>query len=686
MSRKGLKNRTANGPRREKSQKPRPGKHPQGAPRNILEGIISISSKGVGYVRTDPKDEDIEIESRFLNTALHGDRVKVLLFPKKSRPPARLPGRSSQSGGARAGGRITGEVTEILVRAKPGFAGTLEAEGEEYFLVPQDTRMYADILIPREKLGGGKVGDKVFAVITRWSDPRKSPEGEVTEVLGQPNENNAEMRAIALERGFSARFPEAVEREAAALKTKGLTEAGLSSRRDFRATTTFTIDPEDAKDFDDAISFKFLPRGLYEIGVHIADVSHFVTPGSELDKEAAKRGTSVYLVDRTIPMLPETLSNDLCSLNPNEDKLTMSAVFVLDENARVHSEWFGKTVINSNKRFTYESAQEILDKKDGPYFKELDILNRLAKKLLKARQEKGAISMEQEEVKFVLDEKGVPLRVYKKVRGDTHRLIEEFMLLCNKHVAKFVIDREKRMNKEHVFVYRVHDVPDREKISDLVYFLQSVGYELKLEDGQINPKELNRLLTSLEGKTEKDMIQTAVVRSMAKAVYSTDNIGHYGLAFDYYAHFTSPIRRYPDVLAHRLLQNYLRGREVSQKEFRDYDTLCNYSSQREREAADAERASVKYKQVEYMSKRVGMVFDGIISGVTEWGLYVEEKETKCEGLVSVRALSDDFYRFDEKHYRLVGERARKKYTLGDKVRFKVLKADLTRRTLDYGFV
>lgn len=642
--------------------------HVKHAPLVAVEGVISINSKGVGYVRVPEQEEDIEIQSGFLNTALHGDRVKALPHPRRHER------------------QLSGEILEVLVRAKPGFAGVIEIENGVYFLVPQDTRMYTDILIPKEKLNGAKEGDKVFGVIRSWTDPKKSPEGEIMEVLGKPSENNAEMRAIALERGFSSHFPDMVEEEASKLKARGIQPEDLKERRDFRNITTFTIDPEDAKDFDDAISFEKMPDDNYEIGVHIADVSNYVRPGSSLDQEAIKRGTSVYLVDRTIPMLPEEISNDLCSLNPNEDKLSMSAVFVMNDKAEVLKEWFGKTVINSDKRFTYENAQSTLDNKTGDYFEELSTLNTLAKKLTQKRFDEGAISMEQEEVKFVLDDKGVPIKVYKKTRGDTHKLVEEFMLLANRNVAKYVSDRATKNGKENVFVYRVHGTPNQEKVANLAFFLKSVGYELKLHDGDIAPNELNKLLTSLEGKTEKDMIQTAVVRSMAKAVYSTENIGHYGLAFEYYTHFTSPIRRYPDVMVHRLLENYLHNKEVGEKEWHVYDTLCNYSSQREKEASDAERASIKYKQVEYMSSRVGQTFDGVISGVTEWGLYVEEKETKCEGMVKLRDIGDDFYNFDEKHYRVVGERTKRAITLGDKIRFTVVSADMVRKTLDYKFV
>ncbi len=635
----------------------------------VLEGIMLITRKGFGFVRIEGRErgDDVRIEAGYLNTALNNDRVKIALHSKKPNE------------------QETGEVLKVLVRAKPGFSGTLEENGV-LFVSPQDPKMYADIVIPKEKLTGAKKGDKVFAVITNWTDHKKNPEGEIVEILGLPGENNAEMHAIALERGFASGFPAEVEEEALRLKQTPITEEEIALRRDIREIATFTIDPEDAKDFDDAISFKKIEGDRYEIGVHIADVSHYVRSGTALDKEAIKRGTSVYLVDRTIPMLPEILSNDLCSLNPNEDKLTFSAIFEMTSDGEVLKRWFGRTIINSDKRFSYEEAQKVLDAKEGIFYEELATLNGLAKKLLAKRFSRGAMSLDQEEVKFILDDSGVPLRVYKKVRGDTHKLIEEFMLLANREVAEFVSQRERETKRDHIFVYRIHDEPNTEKVANLAYFLKTVGYELKLEDGKINPKELNKMLVSLEGKAEKDLIQTAVVRSMAKAVYATKNIGHYGLAFDTYTHFTSPIRRYPDILSHRLIFEYLAGREIKKEMWHEYDVLCTYSSQREKEAADAERASIKYKQVEYMSSRVGQTFNGVISGVMEWGIFVQESETKCEGMVSVRTLDDDYYTFDEKHYRLVGERTKKKYTLGDRVRFKVMSADREKQTLDYALV
>ena len=551
---------------------------------NKLTGIISISSKGTGYVAVGAdknKGQDPEVDFKHLNTALHGDMVEIVLHPKGK-------------------GRQTAEVSRIINRVKDSFVGILELENNIFFFKPDDTKMYTDIIVPESALNGANAGDKVFVKIVSWKDPRKAPEGKVEKVLGRPGDNNVEMESIALEKGFGAKLPTQVEEEAIKIKALGIEESDYAGRRDFRGTLTFTIDPDTAKDFDDAISFCELPslnkegagsgkkhhpaygtppsKGgeLYEIGIHIADVSHYVKIGSGIDVEARERGTSVYLVDRTIPMLPEILSNDLCSLMPDQDRLTMSAVFVIDKNAQVKSEWFGKTVIHSRKRLTYEGAENSIKKANAPFHKELVVLNNLAKKLTKERFAQGAISLDQEEVQFVLDSDGTPLKVIKKERGDSNRLIEEFMLLANKKVAEVISPKNIKgvksgMKSEGVSIYRVHDLPSKEKMADLAFFLRGLGYKITLRDGLIPSHEINKLLEGLEGKDEKDTVHRAVIRSMAKAIYSTKNIGHYGLAFSYYTHFTSPIRRYPDIIVHRLLDDYLKGKKISQEKFHLYE-------------------------------------------------------------------------------------------------------------------
>lgn len=635
-------------------------------PDRYIEGIITISHKGFGSVRVKGQDDPIEIDHSFLNTACHGDTVKILLHPKRS------------------GEAQTGEVYQILRRSKKGYSGVLEKENDTYFLIPSDLRMYADIIIPENKLGGAKIGQKIFVTITDWTDHKKAPIGSVEKVLGMPMEHNAEMEAIALEKGFSADFPTLVEKEAIEIAKRGIQESDLKNRKDMRDVTTFTIDPIDAKDFDDAISFCKLPDGHFEIGIHIADVSHYVKLKTPLDIEAQSRGTSVYLVDRTIPMLPEELSNGLCSLNEGVDRLTFSAVFELDMNGKIYHEWFGETVIHSDKRFTYENAQEILDNKKGTFYQELSTLNSIAKKLNKKRFDEGAIMLEQDEVKFRLDPKGVPISVYTKARGDTNKLVEEFMLLANRRVAEYMSKDKKGI--KGIFLYRIHDLPNKEKMGDLASFLKRLGYHLKLKDGIIPSEEINTLIGKLEHNPLRDTVHTAIIRTMAKAIYSTKNIGHYGLGFKFYTHFTSPIRRYPDIIVHRLLKDFLENKIIPKEKWYEYEHMSEEASSQEKEAAEAERASIKYKQVEYMSKRVGQTYSGIITGVTEWGLYVEENDTKCEGMIRMRDLKNDYYIFDKKYMSIRGQKTKRKYTLGDKVKFKVRGADMNRKTIDYELI
>ena len=627
------------------------------------QGVISINSKGVGYIRHIDFEDSVVVEHSKLNTALHGDIVSFELYAQKK------------------GKEKTGKVSEVLTRSKKGFAGVLDEQNGMYFVVPQDKKMYTDIIIPKEKLAGAAKGQKVFAILSDWKDSKKSPFGYIDEVLGIPGVNDVEMRSIALEKGFGKGFTDEVEAAAKHLYDEGIGEEQIKDRRDFRNVFTCTIDPYDAKDFDDALSFKKISNGNYEVGVHIADVSHYLEEDGYIDAEAKVRQTSVYLVDRVIPMLPEVLSNDLCSLVEGKMRLTYGAVFEVTKDAEVVSTWIGRTVINSDRRFTYEDAQERIESKQGEFQEEINTLNDIAEKFQAKRFANGAISLDTEEVKFKLDENGAPIGVYVKDRKEAHKMIEEWMLLANRTVAKYVADiSEKNPN---VFVYRIHALPSEEKMLDLSIFLQNLGYDIKLKDGQLSPKDINNLIKSLEGHPEKDIVQTHITRSMQKAVYSTKNIGHYGLAFKHYTHFTSPIRRYPDVLVHRLLSIYLSGKTVSKDKWHIYETLCGYASTREKEAADAERGSIKYKQVEYMSSKIGEVFDGTVSGLADWGVFVEDSVSKSEGLIRLRDLGDDFYTFDEKRYLITGEKYGQKFELGQKLRIKVVKTDLEAKTIDY---
>ena len=627
-------------------------------------GVIRISQKGIGFMKSDTK-EGIEIPQNLLGVALHGDTVRVAINSK------------------RKGGPEIGEVLEIVKRAKKGFSGKIIKEDGEYFLIASDPRMPFNILITEKDRNGAEVGDKVFVRLKKWTSRKQAPTGTVDRVLGRHGEHNAEMEGIILEKGFESSFPEKVEQEARYIKDKNY-EDEISKRRDLRSVPTFTIDPFDAKDFDDALSFVKLPNGNFEVGVHIADVAFFVRPGTALDKEALERATSVYLVDRTIPMLPEVLSNDLCSLNPNEDKFAFSAIFELDEKGNVLKEWFGRTVINSDKRFTYEEAQEILDKGEGIFYEELNILNNIAKELTKERIKAGALLMEQDEVKFILDENGVPVDVYTKRRGDTNKLIEEFMLLANRRVAEFgSFDKNK---KERLFIYRIHQDPDKDKMKDLANYLKLLGYNLPIHKGYVDPKELNKLLLALEGKNEKDTVQSVVVRSMQKAIYSTKNrSGHYGLAFKYYTHFTSPIRRYPDIIAHRMLDIYLSGGNIAKDKQNYYEEMATHSSERERDAQEAERGSIKFKQIEYMAKRLGQKFTGVVTGITEWGIYISEEKSHAEGMIKLRSLETDYYTYDEKNLMVVGQKTKHIIRIGDKVSIKVTKADPEEGVIDYEF-
>lgn len=638
--------------------------------KTINTGVIGIASTGTGYVTSAGFDADILIEPQFLNTALHGDEVEFVVFPKVSRE------------------KISGEVTNIVRRAKMDFVGTLDKgkEGALCFVVPDDKRMYTDILIPPSEAKDIHNNVKVLVQIVKWDDPRKNPEGKIVKVLGKKGDNDVEMESIVLEKGFQMGFPHKVEREAEALekKLKPISREEIAKRRDLRDVTTFTIDPKDAKDFDDALSFKTISDDVFEIGVHIADVSHYVREGSALDEEAIYRGVSIYLVDRTIPMLPEVLSNDMCSLNPREDKLTFSAVMTMTGDGHIKNVWLGRTVINSNKRFAYEDAQRVLDEKTGEYYEELHRLNTLAKLLRKKRMQGGAVDFEKEEVKFTLDAKGRPVSIEEKPILDAHKLVEEFMILANKEVATYLSREIKRINKG-ASVYRTHDVPKKEAVAELLFFLRMMGHEIPVEGKSISSKELNKIFEKIKGTPEESLVKTVAMRSMAKAIYSIKNIGHYGLALEHYTHFTSPIRRYADILVHRILQKHLHGGHLTKQEAAWYHSVAEALSRREVDAADAERSSIAYKQVEYMMERIGSVHEGVISGITTWGVYVEESRTKASGMIKFKDMKDDMYIFNKETYSLVGKRTKKKYSIGDEVKIKIAGGDLERKTLDYIF-
>ena len=657
------------------------GKYQINEERKYLIGKLDITSNGNGYFITDDYEDDIFVPNVNLGKGLHNDLVKAFVYKKR---------RSS---------KLEADVVEIIERAKTEFVGVLQKNKNFGFVIPDNSKMYADIFISQNQLNGAENGDKVQASITGWPEKSKNPFGTIIKVLGKPGDQNTEMHSILVEYDLPYEFPIEVENDASLLSIE-ITKEEISKRRDFRNVLTFTIDPKDAKDFDDALSFKKLENSNYEIGIHIADVSHYLLPKTILDDEAYERATSVYLVDRVVPMLPEILSNGVCSLRPEEEKLTFSAVFELNERAEILNQWFGRTIIFSDKRFAYEESQVIIETKKNfvpanvsitglDYYVDETIveailkMDDLAKTLRKRRMNQGAISFDRVEVKFNLDEDANPTSVYFKEAKDANKLIEEFMLLANRKVAEFIGQKNKKPSAK-TFIYRVHDEPDTEKLASLQNIISKFGYKINTDTKESTSETLNQLLADVYGKPESNMIETLAIRSMSKAVYTTQNIGHYGLAFDYYSHFTSPIRRYPDVMTHRLLQNYLDGGSSPKAEI--YEEKCKHSSKREELASKAERDSIKYMQVKYMQNYKDEVFEGVITGVTEWGIYVEITKNKCEGMVRIRDIKSDYYLFDDAQYAIVGQSTKNIYQLGDDVKVQVKKTDLERKHLDFNLI
>jgi ribonuclease R len=627
-------------------------------------GTVDFVSRDYAYILCEELEDDVWVAANDLEQAFHGDTVEVNVYTSKLQR-----------------GRLRGKVSKLLQRAKTEFVGTLILHEKFAFVECDNRKMHYDFFIPLKETKGAKDRDKVLVLLTAWDKKDKNPKGIISKILGKSGEHQTEMNAIMFEYALPEHFSENVEKDAAKISSK-ISKEEISKRRDLRDVTTFTIDPLTAKDFDDALSIEKLENGNWEIGVHIADVTHYVQLGSIVEKEALKRATSVYLVDRVIPMLPEKLSNELCSLRPNEDKLTFSAVFELDKDARVVNKWFGRTVIHSDRRFTYEEAQERIDTKKGDFVEEIIVLNTLAKKMQKKRFENGAITFETVEVRFELDEKGKPVKVVPKVRVDAHKLIEEFMLLANRLVAKYVYTLKKG-GGTNTMVYRQHDDPDPEKYRELVNTAKRFGYELSSDPDNLS-KSINKMTAESEGKPEYDFLQQLAIRTMSKAVYGTKQSGHFGLGFDHYTHFTSPIRRYPDMMVHRLLQHYLDGKNSPNST--EYDKMCLHSSEKEKKAAEAERASIKYKQVEYITQFIDYDFEGVITGATEWGLYVLMPEVACEGMIRLADIEGDYFVYDAKTHSVTGNNSKKTYTLGGKVQVRVRDTDIERRTINLSLI